>query len=74
MANPVATSVITTVFSRSGWYTGLGGRKISWAVAVIDETSRQMVTRGRTIMFRSPKLKEKASGNQQGFYRGVNEK
>jgi hypothetical protein len=32
-----------------------------------------MIT-GRAIMFLCRKLKEKASGNQQEFYRGVNEK
>ncbi|HEX3080378.1 MAG TPA: hypothetical protein VHQ04_07945, partial [Puia sp.] len=67
-------SVITTVFSLSGWYTALGGRKISWAIAVTDETSIQMMTNGRANIFLRPKSKEKSSGKQQEFYRGVNEK
>jgi hypothetical protein len=53
---------------------GLGGRKISWAMPVMDVTSRQIMTRGRAIIFLTSKSKEKASGNQQEFYRGVNEK
>jgi hypothetical protein len=40
----------------------------------MDEMSRQKMTRGRAIMFPPLKSKEKASGNQQEFYRGVNEK
>jgi hypothetical protein len=40
----------------------------------MEEINRQMMTRDRVIKFLAPKLKEKASSNQQEFYRGVNEK
>ena len=74
MATPVATSVITTVFRRSGWYIALGGRKIPCAKPVVEVTSRQRTTRDREICFLHPKPKENNSTNQQSFYRVVNEK
>ncbi|HZZ75698.1 MAG TPA: hypothetical protein VFE04_07200, partial [Puia sp.] len=64
IATPVATSVITTVFRRSGWYTALGGRKISWAIPDMDDISKQTMSSGRAIRFLTPKLKGKSYANQ----------